>query len=109
MLCPRSAFQQSGPHSGGNAHLPTMAWKELDLLENMRKLNCLPSLWLSLAASSLVVFPVLRAEAQTPAKPAQESAPAGDRSAAYFHASLANMYEEQAINSGRPEFVQHAI
>ena len=32
-----------------------------------------------------------------------------DRSAAYFHAALANMYEEQAINSGRPEFVQHAI
>ena len=46
------------------------------------------------------------------AKPA-ETSPAPDRaidhSAAYFHAALANMYEEQAINSGRPEYVQHAI
>jgi tetratricopeptide (TPR) repeat protein len=86
-----------------------MAWKELDLLENMRKLNRLPSLWLPLAASSLVLFPALCVYAQTPAKAAAEPAPAGDRSGAYFHAALANMYEEQAINSGRPEFVQHAI
>ena len=100
-----------------------MAWNVLDPIENMRKNNRLPSLWLSLAASSLVLLPAVSAHAQTPAKPnapainatppaaaAQGSdASAGDRSAAYFHASLADMYEEQAINSGRPEFVQHAI
>jgi tetratricopeptide (TPR) repeat protein len=82
----------------------------------------LPCLWLSLAASSLVLLPALSAHAQTPAKPeaakpaetAKTPEPASpdresDRSAAYYHAALANMYEEQAINSGRPEYVQHSI
>ena len=100
-----------------------MAWNVLVFLENMRKNNRLPSLWLSLAATSLVLVPALSTHAQTPATPnagktdatpatgaaSKSDAPAPDRSAAYFHASLANMYEEQAINSGRPEFVQHAI
>ncbi len=84
----------------------------------MRLNNCLPCLWLSLAASSLVSLPALSAHAQTPAKPeaakpaetAKTPEPsASDRSAAYYHAALANMYEEQAINSGRPEYVQHSI
>jgi tetratricopeptide (TPR) repeat protein len=87
--------------------------------ENMRRYNNLPSLWLSLAASSLMLLPALSAPAQTPAKAdttpdtantsAASSTDRSDRSAAYYHASLADMYEEQAINSGRPEFVQHAI
>ena len=85
--------------------------------ENMRLYNRLPFLRLSLVASSLVSLAALSAHAQTPAqpdagaKPAEtaKSAEVPDRSAAYFHASLATMYEEQAINSGRPEFVQHAI
>jgi tetratricopeptide (TPR) repeat protein len=84
----------------------------------MRLNNCLPCLWLSLAASSLVSLPALSAHAQTPAKPeaakpaetAKTPEPsASDRSAAYYHAALANLYEEQAINSGRPEYVQHSI
>jgi tetratricopeptide (TPR) repeat protein len=88
----------------------------------MRLDNRLPCLWLSLAASSLVLLPALSAHAQTPAKPeaakpaetAKTPEPASperesDRSAAYYHAALANMYEEQAINSGRPEYVQHSI
>jgi tetratricopeptide (TPR) repeat protein len=84
----------------------------------MRLNNRLPCLWLSLAASSLVSLPALSAHAQTPAKPeaakpadtAKTPEPsASDRSAAYYHAALANMYEEQAINSGRPEYVQHSI
>jgi tetratricopeptide (TPR) repeat protein len=89
----------------------------------MRLKNCLSSLWLSLAASSLVSLPALSVHAQTPvkpdaaqadaAKPAETAktseASATDRSTAYYHASLADMYEEQAINSGRPEYVQHAI
>ena len=84
--------------------------------ENMRLIKRLPFLWLSLAASSLVLLP--SAHAQTPAKPeggkpadtakAQDAA-ASDRSSAYYHAALADMYEEQAINLGKPEYVQHAI
>ncbi len=86
--------------------------------ENMRLIKRLPLLWLSLAASSLVSLPALSAHAQTPAKPENgkpaetakaPDASAPDRSAAYYHAALADMYEEQAINSGRPEYVQHAI
>ena len=96
-----------------------MAWNVLDPLENMKKYNYLPSLWLTLAASSLLLLPISSASALTAAKAdskakaATNSEPGStdrsDRSAAYFHSSLADMYEEEAINSGRPEFVQHAI
>ncbi len=66
----------------------------------------------------MVSLPALSAHAQTAAKPDADrpaasakaaNAPEADRSAAYFHAALADMYEEEAVNSGRPEFVQHAI
>jgi tetratricopeptide (TPR) repeat protein len=84
----------------------------------MRKNNRLPSLWLSPATSLLVSLAALSASAQTPAKPdagkpaetaKSSETPAPDRSSAYYHASLADMYEEQAINLGKPEYVQHAI
>jgi tetratricopeptide (TPR) repeat protein len=31
------------------------------------------------------------------------------RAKAYFHAALADIYEEEAVNSGQPEYVTHAI
>lgn len=86
----------------------------------MRLKNSLPLLWLSLAATSFASLQASSAFAQTAAtagKPGQ-SAPAssGDsdaqstnRAQAYFHAAMANLYEEQAVNSGKPEYVQHAI
>ena len=96
-----------------------MAWNVLHPLENMKRYKYLPSLWLSLATSSLVLLPALGMHAQASGKTDSKPEKAGtsnsgstdgvDRSGAYFHASLANMYEEQAINSGRPEYVQHAI
>jgi len=106
----------SGRHALGKVHLLTLAWMCKTPYENMRLIKRLPFLWLSLAASSLVLLP--SAHAQTPAKPeggkpadtakAQDAA-ASDRSSAYYHAALADMYEEQAINLGKPEYVQHAI
>jgi tetratricopeptide (TPR) repeat protein len=66
----------------------------------------------------MVWLATLSAHAQTPAKtdapkPAETAkasdSSAPDRSTAYYHAALADMYEEQAINLGRPEYVQHAI
>ncbi len=84
----------------------------------MRLNHSLPSLWLSLAASSLVSLPALSTYAQSAPKPEADKPAATatanpavvpDRSQAYFHASMANLYEEEAVNSGRPEFVQHAI
>lgn len=80
----------------------------------MRREQCLSLLWLSLAACAVPALAL-----QEPAKPAAAAPTAGpmsgdsaqqpNRSAAYYHAALADMYEEQAVNSGRPEFVQHAV
>jgi tetratricopeptide (TPR) repeat protein len=85
-----------------------------------------PTLWLPLAAS-LVAATSLSAQTQnTPAKPAQ-SAPASpssassdpkpgpasaaepDRGQSYYHSALAHIYEEEAISSGRPEYMRHAV
>lgn len=88
-----------------------------------------PSVWLPLAASFLAVSalhaqtpsttaaPVQQPPAQSTASPAQKSAQAPvsattvepARAQAYYHAALAEIYEEQAIASGRPEFMRHAI
>ena len=49
---------------------------------------------------------------QTQAQPQQAPQTAAhldSRSQAYFHAAMAGMYEDEAMNTGRPEFVQHAI
>ena len=32
-----------------------------------------------------------------------------DRAKSYFHAAMADIYEEEAATSGRPEYVTHAI
>jgi Flp pilus assembly protein TadD len=80
--------------------------------------NRLPILCLSLASAVLAV-PVIGA-AQTPVKPQapETGSPAAtpatpdatpNRAQAYYHAALADLYEEQAVNTGRPEFVQHAV
>jgi len=45
-----------------------------------------------------------------PAKSTAEATPSPvDRSQAYFHSALAHIYEEQAIASGRPEYMRHAV
>jgi tetratricopeptide (TPR) repeat protein len=97
-----------------------LAEKVKESLYAMKTRHKLPLLFLSFAAIAAV--------AQTPAQPAPSAAPAAsgttapaakpadqpanplpNRAQAYFHAALADMYEEQAINSGRPEYVQHAV
>ncbi len=49
--------------------------------------------------------------AQAPAaKPSDQSASAEpNRAKAYYHSALADIYEEEAVNSGQPEYVTHAI
>ena len=82
------------------------------------KTRLLP-LWLFLAAP-LSLLPATSAGAQqSPASPAQPApaqskapeaaAPVPDRAQAYYHLGLANIYEEQAVTSGRPEYVSFAI
>src|SRR4051812_39780815 len=95
----------------------------------MRIKTLAPSLWLSFAAS-LLAAPALHAQPQSaPAKPspappatsaaagAPKAAPATPnpassdpaRAQSYYHAALAEIYEEQAIATGRPEFMRHAV
>jgi tetratricopeptide (TPR) repeat protein len=92
----------------------------------MRIKNRRTPAWLSLAAASLLALPAMHAQdttppetkapakqtpapaAPAPAKPA-ESTPAPDRSTAYFHLGMANIYEEEAVEMGRQELVGRAI
>lgn len=92
----------------------------------MMKLNVLlRSSRLSLTAASLVFLSAFGANAQTAAPnngastpaqaaatvkpPDQTVASAPDRAKAYYHSALADIYEEEAVNSGQPEYVTHAI
>jgi tetratricopeptide (TPR) repeat protein len=102
----------------------------MDFPGMMRSKNSLLPRWLPIAAIALFVLPASSAHAQnSPANPGQAApdkppavaqspasqSPAAaaslppDRSKSYFHAALAGIYEEEAVNSGRPEFVAHAI
>ena len=91
----------------------------------MRIKTLAPSLWLSFAAS-LLAAPALHAQQQsTPATPPATSSsavppktlpatpngatPNPARAQSYYHAALAEIYEEQAIATGRPEFMRHAV
>jgi tetratricopeptide (TPR) repeat protein len=47
--------------------------------------------------------------AQTPGKGAATPSTQPDRAAAYYHDSLAHLYEEMAVNNGRPDYAQQAI
>jgi len=75
-----------------------------------------------LAAASLLLLPVAPAQssnaqkdqalsATTSPAPAQAKpdADATDRSKSYFHDGMAAIYEDEAVASGRPEFVAHSI
>jgi tetratricopeptide (TPR) repeat protein len=86
-----------------------------------------PSLWLPLAVSLIVTTPLV-AQTPSPAKPTQSaptsspganaqakpastatSASEPDRAQSYYHSALAHIYEEEAIASGRPEYMRHAV
>lgn len=79
----------------------------------MKSQSYLPILLMSVTT---LAVPASFSSAQTKPAPAQPAANAGgdstqtpNRSSSYFHSAMAEMYEEEAMNSGRPEFVQHAI
>ncbi|MGA8089913.1 MAG: tetratricopeptide repeat protein [Terracidiphilus sp.] len=92
-----------------------------------------PFLWLPLVAS-LVAATAVSAQSDAtpphstppqPASPPTASATSGnadqkpasaspstavpDRAQSYYHSALAHIYEEQAIASGRPEYMRHAV
>jgi tetratricopeptide (TPR) repeat protein len=75
-----------------------------------------------LAAASLLLLPAAPAQnsnarkdqtpsaatSQAPAQ-AKPEADAADRSRSYFHDGMAAIYEDEAVASGRPEFIAHSI
>lgn len=80
------------------------------------------NLWRSIAVASLALALALAVRAQSAAStaPAAAQTPqqkpgedaviaASNRAKAYYHATLADIYEEEAVNSGQPEYVTHAI
>jgi len=80
----------------------------------------LPLLGMVFAASAITMPLAMGAQTQVktesgpqssaqPASTTQAQPAQGARSQAYFHAAMAGVYEDQAMNTGRPEFVQHAI
>jgi tetratricopeptide (TPR) repeat protein len=78
----------------------------------MRREEYLSFVCLTLAACAAPALAQSRSTANppassAPAKPAESGSP--NRAAAYYHAALADMYEEQAVSSGRAEYVQPAI
>ena len=87
----------------------------------MKSKHLLHTVGLSIAALPLFAAQALLGQnAPPPANPAPPQAPAskpGDdavaqssnRAKAYFHAAMADIYEEEAVNSGQPEYVTHAI
>ena len=80
-----------------------------------------PSLWLLIAVSPVAVTAVSAqnqgAPSQSGADPAKAAAkPAAspdasspNRAQSYYHSALAHIYEEDAIASGRPEYMRHAV
>jgi len=92
-----------------------------------QKLELLPS-WLSFAAASIALLPVLPVCAQTspaqapqaksPASPAAAAKPASpdvsasadtNRSVAYYHLALANIYEDEALENGNTDAARLAV
>ncbi|HUN83442.1 MAG TPA: tetratricopeptide repeat protein [Terracidiphilus sp.] len=82
----------------------------------------LPPLWLSVTAASFMLLLPLSGGAQSTssqtvtAKPTPAATPGSDnstsepeRAKAYFHAAMADVYEEEAVTTGRSEYVTHAI
>jgi tetratricopeptide (TPR) repeat protein len=99
----------------------------------MKLKTCSPPSWLIFAAALLVLLPALPNRAQTapaaqaapvktppdaatvhgkpaPAVPAQpEPAALPNRAVAYYHLALANIDEQDAVESGHPELISRAI
>lgn len=94
----------------------------MDSTGMMRLIRLQTTIWVFLAAASLFAFRAACAQAPV-AKAASSAAPAvaatktqlpadtqqADRAKAYFHDAMAAVYEDEAVSSGRPEYVAHAI
>ncbi len=83
------------------------------------KIQSLPT-WLKIAATPLLLLPVVPTRAQNgPAAatapshakstPAASSTPGADRAQAYYHVALASVYEDDAVSEGQQDYINRAI
>jgi len=102
---------------------PSCSWKLRTRIYRMMKIKLAytPS-WLSAAAASLVLTPLVPACAQAaPPQTAPTQAPAAktsaapptaqlpDRAVAYYHLALANIYEDEAVETGNNDDARLAV
>ena len=89
-------------------------WSRSQLICRLRKLLFMTlsfqrSLVLRLIPASTILLAAHAVMAQVPAaKPATPPAEP-DRSASYYHYGLAHLYEEMAVNAGRPDYATQAV
>jgi tetratricopeptide (TPR) repeat protein len=79
----------------------------------MKRKNFSEPFGLTAIAVSLLGLPVATSAQSAPTAPAAKAGDAAqatpDRAHAYYHAALAGIYEEQAVNTGQSQFVAQAI
>jgi tetratricopeptide (TPR) repeat protein len=63
----------------------------------------------TLLAASAVLLATHAVMAQVDTKSKTPPAPVPDRAAAYYHDGLAHLYEEMAVNNGRPDYAAQAV
>src|ERR1700750_3435300 len=68
---------------------------------------------LRLLPATAILFAAHTSFAQAPAASTKQTSPAPnatpDRASAYYHYGLAHMYEEMAVNAGRPDYATQAV
>jgi len=63
----------------------------------------------TLLAASAILLAANAVLAQVDTKSKTPPAPVPDRAAAYYHDGLAHLYEEMAVNNGRPDYAAQAV
>jgi tetratricopeptide (TPR) repeat protein len=88
--------------------LSSFLW--LPLVASLAAATAVPAYSQSAAPKSAPPPAASAPNANADQKPASASASAGlDRGQSYYHSALAHIYEEEAIASGRPEYMRHAV
>jgi tetratricopeptide (TPR) repeat protein len=62
-----------------------------------------------LCAGSSLTAQTLKHHSDTPAQPTAATATAPDHASSYYHYGLAHLYEDMAVNAGRPDYATQAV
>ncbi len=69
----------------------------------------LPTVAFSVVSSSLLAQGLKHHVPDPPAETQKSAAPAVDHAASYYHYGLAHLYEDMAVNAGRPDYATQAV